>query len=158
MPNKFKHNKGFTIVELIIVLVLFAVLFSSTSIVFGNMLSEYGMGSEASKIVQFMREARMNAVSQKDNSEWGVNFITSGDPDRYIMFKGSSYLSRDPAFDIDFALPKNILIENINLGGGNEIVFNKRSGYTSNGGSFSYVNDNEQINFTINSLGLIDYK
>ena len=157
MNNKKHKTKGFTIVELIIVIMIFAIIFSATSIVFADMIGKYGINNEAIKLVQILRETRMNSVSQLDGSKWGIELVDYAEPHCYIMFKGESYPSRDPAADVVFTLPRSININNISLGGDNEIVFDERSGYTNNSGSFSLSNKDKQIGFTINDLGLVDY-
>jgi prepilin-type N-terminal cleavage/methylation domain-containing protein len=157
MLNVFKNNKGFTIFELILVIAIFAIIFSSTAIVFGNMLNENRLASKGYEIVQSLREARTNAVSQKENSKWGVYLETSTAPDRYIVFKGDSYASRDSAFDQTVIFSSSVIFSNIDISGGNEIVFGKRSGETENIGSFDLVTENERFNVTVNRLGLIDY-
>jgi prepilin-type N-terminal cleavage/methylation domain-containing protein len=157
MLKVFKDIRGFTVLELILVIAIFAILFSSTAVVFGNMLNENRLASKGYEIVQSLREARTDAVSQKENSKWGVYLDTSTDPDSYVVFKGDSYALRDPSFDLAVNFPTSVMISNIDIAGGDEIVFGKRSGETENTGSFSLTTEDEQFNITVNQLGLIDY-
>jgi prepilin-type N-terminal cleavage/methylation domain-containing protein len=157
MLNVFKNSKGFTIFELILVIAIFAIIFSSTAIVFGNMLNTHRLASKGYEIVQSLREARTDAVSQKENSKWGMYLQTSADTNRYIVFKGDSYASRDSMFDQAVILPESVTFSNIDISGGNEIVFGKRSGETENTGSFDLVTGEDKFSVTVNRLGLIDY-
>ena len=125
--------------------------------VFGNILTKQSLGSKGHEIVQTLREAHTNSVTQKGDSRWGVYINTSTDPDSYVLFKGNDYSSRSLKSDVLSYVPKSSYFLNINLGGVNEVVFDKRTGLPSNSGGFSISNDNEQLDIVINSLGLIDY-
>jgi prepilin-type N-terminal cleavage/methylation domain-containing protein len=157
MLNITKNTRGFTILELILVIAIFAVIFSSTTIVFGNLLNEHRLASKGYEIVQSLREARTDAVSRKGDSGWGVYLDASAHPDRYIVFKGDSYMSRDSSFDQTVIFPESVIFSNIGISGGNEIVFGKRTGETDDTGSFDLVTGEDKFGVTVNRLGLIDY-
>ncbi len=152
------NTKGFTFVELIIVFTLFSLLFGMGAMVMGNFTSSQGLRFGGDSIVQSLREAHTNSTSQYRDSAWGVYFDTATDPQRYVLFKGGTYASRDTSFDQITDFYKQVNFQNVSLsGGGQEIVFSKRSGFTSDDGTFQLVADSETYNVSVNSLGFVDF-
>ena len=158
MRIRLKQKKGFTLVELIIVIAIFSIIFTSSTLVFGNTIQRNSLRYNSYQLVQNMRELRTNSISQKGDSSWGVYFQNSSSPYGYTMFRGSSYASRDASYDLDFEFPEVLSFQQLSLGGSNEIVFDQSSGRTSNSGSLSISADSEVYSITVNQLGIVDYQ
>ncbi|MBN1258335.1 prepilin-type N-terminal cleavage/methylation domain-containing protein [Candidatus Peregrinibacteria bacterium] len=150
-----KSTKGFTLIELMITISVFALIFSSTAIVFGDFLGERRLASEGHKMVQLLREARTNAVSGLQGSSWGLYFDPSSDPDRYVFFKGGSYVDRDASFDLEMVFPTTVTFSAIDFGG-HEAVFEKRSGI-ANEGTLTLISDPDEFIISVNRLGIVNY-
>ncbi|MBN2087201.1 prepilin-type N-terminal cleavage/methylation domain-containing protein [Candidatus Peregrinibacteria bacterium] len=157
MNGKKASNQGFTLVELIVVIAIFVILFSTAVMVIGDTLNRHNLKNEGNQIVQTLREARTNAVAGRFNSKWGVYLNTSTNPDSYILFKGNTYSSRDSDYDLIRVFPSAVSFSNISISGGSEIVFDVRGGGTDNIGSLRLVTSNDQFGISVNRLGLIDY-
>ncbi len=153
---KSEIRKGFTLVELILTVTIFAIIFGSTAIVFGNLLGQRRLANEGYKIVQLLREARTNAVTGLQGSPWGMYFGPPSNPNQYILFKGDTYETRDPAFDLEILLPASVTFSVINFGGGNEADFHSQTGIT-NEGTLTLVSGSDEFTITLNRLGLADY-
>jgi len=155
--GRLNGKSGFTLVEMILTVSLFALIFASVSVVFANMVNAQGLLSKGNEVVQSLREARSNAVAQRENSDWGVRLDNISSPHQYIVFRGSTYASRDTSFDQVIIFPESVELDNISIGGGQDIIFIKRTGRTSQSGSFDLIADSETYTVSINSLGLVDY-
>ncbi len=99
-------------------------------------------------IVQALRRAQLKAMSVEADSTFGV-YISSN---QYVLFKGSSYATRDTAYDEVTDLPANLQISGLS-----EIVFSKLNGTTLNTGNITLTIDNRSETININALGRINY-
>jgi len=155
------QNRGFTIIELIIVITIFVIIFAGTSVVIANLYGKQNLKNHGLRLVDDLREAYTNSVSQKNNSTWGVKLDTTTNPDRYVIFKGTAYTLRDASFDRVVVFPAGVFLNQISLnGGGTELLFGQGSGRTSDYGSFrlatSETSDGTFL-INVNGLGLVDY-
>lgn len=99
-------------------------------------------------IVQTLRRAQLKAMSVEADSSFGA-YITSG---QYVLFKGSSYATRDPAYDEVFDLPDNLQVSGLS-----EVVFSKLRGTPSDTGTIILTIDNQTETININEIGRINY-
>jgi len=159
MHNPRVKTKGFTLLELTLVVAIFAIVFGSGSLVFGNILGKNALQQHGYQLVQNLREARTNSISQKGgNSAWGIYFANSSLPNNYTIFEGDSYATRNQNSDINFEFPNFLTITSINLSDSKEIVFEESTGNTVNKGQIVLTTDRLNYAVTINELGLIDYR
>ena len=78
-----------------------------------------------------MREARGQTLSSENSSQYGVHFTSS----KITLFTGSSYIV-GTSTNQDFNLTSTDTILTITLtGGGNDIVFNRLTGETTQNGT-----------------------
>jgi len=87
-----KNKKGFTLTELLIVIVIIMliIVFVYLSLFRRKGFSELYLTRD--QIVALLREAQNNAISQKQDSEWGVYFYNSStSPSFFSLFYGTSY-------------------------------------------------------------------
>jgi hypothetical protein len=94
------------------------------------------------------------SVSGLDDADHGIHFDETG----YTIFTGSTYDAQNTT-NVRKELPESMTIADINLSGGDDVVFEKSSGETDNDGTITIranVIDRE-ITITINSLGTINY-
>ncbi len=153
--DQFPMTKGFTLVELILVIGVFSLTFGMGSIALGNLVANQGLRVGGERMVQSLHEAHSFAVAQHWDSDWGIYLDTASDPEQYVLFKGGSYGGRDSSFDQINVFHKRVSITNISLnGGGQEIIFDKRSGRTSDYGSFRLISEGDQIDISVNAFGI----
>ena len=158
-PNhRNRCNHGFTFVEMAIVIAIFSVLFGTVTVALGNFLTNQALSTDGDNIVQTLREAHVRAVASEQDSSWGGYFDTASKPERATLFKGAGYADREPVFDQVTDLHSSTEFGPLLLnGGGNAVVFSKRSGMTTNDGLFSLVHQDQAFTVTINPLGLTDF-
>jgi prepilin-type N-terminal cleavage/methylation domain-containing protein len=157
MMKLIEKTDGFTLIELILVVGLFTIVFSSGAIVFGGLIQRNSLNYYGNQLVQMLREARTNAVVQKNDSSWGLHFNRVIPPYSYTFFKGESYAGRDPAFDLAIELPSVVTISQFDLGGSDEFIFNKSDGISLPSGTLSLTAENNVFSISVNSLGLVDF-
>jgi hypothetical protein len=98
------------------------------------------------------------SVAQVQNSGWGIYFDNSSEPNKYILFKGISYIARDSVFDQINELHSNVIYQVINLNGGaHDTVFSKRSGHTDQFGAIRLSYQDTVFDIDINAMGIVDY-
>ncbi len=158
--KNINNKKGFTLVELLIVIGILVIVISSTFIIQGGLLADTYLNTNTEKIIQTLRLAQMRSITRVKDSSWGVYFDedSGGTDDKFVLFQGSDYATRDSSYDIVSELPNIISLSNISLNGaGDDIVFDELTGETSNYGSLQ-ISDNLGNSYTIssNSKGVIE--
>ncbi|OGC56118.1 hypothetical protein A2797_02025 [candidate division WWE3 bacterium RIFCSPHIGHO2_01_FULL_48_15] len=113
---------GFTLVELLVFLGLAAVAGTISAPALFQFLSRGYFTNGVEVVVRTLRTAQAYSVSGRDDSSWGVHF----EPGKLVLFKGTSYATRDPSFDAETALNSSLVIE-----GWQDVYFNKLRGLPS---------------------------
>lgn len=142
------HQGGFSLVELIVVLGIFALLFSVSESVYTSFKSTSNLKIATGSVVEALRYAKTNSEMMKGDSRWGVEILT----DKLIIFKGGDYGNRDVLLDQSFDFPSGV-----KTGGMSEIVFEKMNGSPVNVGIITITNNSGSKNITINEKGTITY-
>lgn len=139
-----------TLLEVIIamsILIMLGVLSISSFIASRNVRD---LSTSGGNVLSMVRTAQSHTLAGKDNSQWGVRFEIT----QYILFRGSSFGAA--TFTEAFSLPSSIEIVNINLGGGQEVVFTRIEGKAAQPGTFDVRVKNAPINIfpiTVESSG-----
>jgi len=129
-----QKTKAFTLVELLVIIGIFAILMLLSAPVFRYFQSESDLINASEQVISVLRLAQSQTITSEGGSQYGVYFPS---PNQYLLFKGSGYSSRDPASDKVYFLPETITIYAVNLGVENEVVFDKIDGETADEGSIS---------------------
>ncbi|MFZ4631712.1 MAG: pilus assembly FimT family protein [Patescibacteria group bacterium] len=144
-----KKSSGFTLIEILLVLTTIGVLAAIIIPVSGFFYNRNNLDLAVKQVVSDWRRAQSLARGAEADSNWGV-YITSTSS---VTFKGSSYISRDSAYDES---------ENLNslgsVSGLTEVVFYKATGTPITNGTIILNSiNNESKNVSINSQGTISY-
>lgn len=158
MKGNSRHTKGFTLIELMVIISIFMLLVGSGSIVFGDMIGRNSLRYYGYRIVQDLREMRSTAVAGKQDAAWGVYFNSVSRPHGYVLFKGASFAGRDSAFDIEQELPKVLRLSRVNLNGFKEVAFSSSEGVPNHPGYLILNSDTGEYTININSFGLVEYQ
>jgi hypothetical protein len=108
-------------------------------------------------LVQDLREARTNSISQKQDASWGVHFHDSSLPHGYTFFKGDDYASRDAGFDRTLEFPETLVFNRVSLGQSKDIVFEKADGDPVGAGYLILQSERRDYVISINSFGFVEY-
>jgi prepilin-type N-terminal cleavage/methylation domain-containing protein len=131
------QKKGFSLIEILVVLGILAILGLISVSFFVFLQKESRLSNVSEEIISVLKVAQSKTLSSQEDSQYGVYFNSAVSPHQYILFKGSSYLSRDTAFDEIHLVPDITEFFQINTGGNNEIVFDRLTGSTENSGNIS---------------------
>lgn len=134
---KINKQKSFTVVEFLVVFSVLAVLIiiSAGAFILFQRKSDLNYGTE--EIINVLRIAQNKTLASEGTSQYGVYFDNITVPSQYTLFKGSDYASREISFDKVYKLSEKVEIYAINLGGGNEVVFERLTGNSNLSGDLS---------------------
>ncbi len=139
--QKLSESKsGFTIIEVLVVSAILAVLVTISVQSFFSIQKKTDVDGAVNEFTAVIKLAQSRTLASENEGQYGVYINTSPTPHQYIMFKGTSYTLRDPAYDTVYPLPKTVEFFGISLGGGNEIVFSKLTGESGVSGTVSLRN------------------
>lgn len=156
MTNKKNKIRGFTLLEVIIVVIIIAIALGFSVIYYQTSQGRADVNSQASIFISYLRLARSNAQSGLNGAANSVRLQSSS----YTFFEGEIFNESDENNETT-DLPAAITIQNINLnGGGTDIIFEKSTGETDTYGTLDFVssNANKTITITISSIGTINYQ
>ncbi len=112
--KKRKEQKGFTLIEVMLVVAMIAMLAGMTiPITFGS-LKKQSVEEESSKLLSVLRQTQAKSMKGRGDSPWGVYFT----PESYTVFKGNSYEERESIYDEVFEISPGM-----SVAGAPEIVF-----------------------------------
>jgi prepilin-type N-terminal cleavage/methylation domain-containing protein len=153
--KKINNQKAFTLIEILMVLGLFALLSAATFSVYGGLRIFSGINETVPEVVQTLRLARDYSRAGNGGAAYGVHFeINPSGDDSFTLYKGGSYAQREAVFDRVY-YPSKLLELSTTLKD-DEINFSKISGIPDNSGTISFLsNDNESKTVVINDLGFV---
>lgn len=156
----FIKNKGMTLIEVLIVIIIISIISSIVIINLSSFRDEQVLKNTASDVVSVLNKARQNTLSSLNSTNYNVHFEST----RVVLFAGSTYSSSDITNEpINFS-PK-VAIPNaggINIsGGGSDIKFERLTGGVINGTIDSTIvlqlvsDPSKQKIITISKVGVI---
>ncbi len=138
--------RGFTIIELLLVVSIISILAVVTSSVGSGFLVRNATKNTTQQLISDLRIAQLNSVSGKRDSSWGVKVGSK----RIVLFKGSSYSTRDQSLDEVFIVGSAININDA------EVVFQKITGNTAQAVLTISNNVGESTNVSVNEVGSVN--
>lgn len=139
--------KGFTLIEITVVVAISIALLVFSIPVVVHFLSYQTLQDTQATLVASLRQAHTNALYQKNDSAFGVRFLSGS----YVLFQGASYATRTASYDITTTIPASVTVSGIT-----EVVFTKRTGIPSTTGTILLQSGNRNRSVTINQQGSIE--
>lgn len=150
--NSLNSNKGITLIEIMIVIVVMAIVSAAAMPIFGNFYLSSQLDENSVRVIRTLRTAKDRSVAGVNNSQHGIKFQS----DSYTLYQGPSFALRDAAYDRTVVLD-NILTLTWNLSGSDEISFSKGTGKPDNTGTITLThNIKGSETITVNSYGLAE--
>lgn len=147
--------KGFTLIEMIIVIAITAILGSMAFVSFGRIINYTSIEGQAQSIRSHIERARIFTLASKNNSSFGVIFSSS----TARVYQGTTFVTASSSDQV-YVLDINESIININLGnGGSSIYFNKITGEPNATGTIvvtSKSNTDDRRTVIIYQTGIVD--
>lgn len=142
-------QKGFTLVEILVVFGVMGILFLILGSVSLNSLPKSQLSAEADTVEQTLRKAQAKSISQQADLAWGVH-LTSG---QITLFAGSTYVLRNVAYDEVHLFQTGIVQSGLS-----DIVFEYRTGETADTGTVTLTASStaETKILTVNETGRVN--
>ncbi len=134
-PAKREQSRGFTLIEILIVIGIAAIIFLFSAPYSLNFYKNQIVDDTQSNLIEVLQRARHNAILQKNDSDFGVKI--NNDEHNFVLFQGVSYDERVGAYDEVYDLIPSIVITDLT-----EIVFSKMTGLTETVGTTTITYDN----------------
>jgi prepilin-type N-terminal cleavage/methylation domain-containing protein len=151
MKLPVKCNKGFTIIELLMVVALVVVLSSISMPMYGQFQSETQVKEVSVDIVQALRLAREKSMAAINGDSYGV-YIKTGTSPNLILYKGPYYEARDENFDQPIPVNRNIIFATESL---QDVRFDPGTGETPTPGKIIISNSRTSKSININRFGIV---
>lgn len=149
-----KLGDGFTLIELLIVIAILATLAGIGLVIGADSYQRYVFRSERDTIVSVLGKARseaMNNIGALPSA--AVDHGVRIEPASIILFRGTSYATRNSAFD--FIVPRSAAVT---ASGVSEVVFAPLSGDVTTGiGTLALTDGRQSATITINGEGQINW-
>jgi len=127
-----KYHYGFTLIEILTVIATLGILTGVIAINFRNFQLNTNLNNETEKILNIAKLAQNKTLASENESNYGIHL----ESDSYTLFKGQTY-SAGSMDNLYYILSPDTEIYEINLNGsGQNIIFNRVTGETSQNGSF----------------------
>ena len=127
----FDFSRGFTLLEIILVIGIFTLIGAITLVSFISSRNVRELTSATQQALSVIRLAQSKTLGAEQNAQWSVHL----EPNQLVLFQGPTYAG-SPSTRA-YALHSSIEIANTALaGGGTDIVFKRITGGTSQSGMF----------------------
>lgn len=146
-------NKGFTLIEILIVVGISALLLSLGVMSLYGFHSSQTVDNEARRLVSVLKSAQEKSIGQDGDSRWGVSFVVTPGSYSYSLFREIPFLETE-FHDLKPAL--TMTITDI----GSSVLFTKATGKPVPAGNIE-LSDGNPANtktVTISPQGKIDYE
>lgn len=146
-------NKAFTLMELMMVIVIFSIILSVSFYFFSGFGKKEALEKDVAGLTAFIRNARLLSVVSKDASVFGIHL----ENDKAVLFEGSTYVPGGANEKILIFSPKVYLYSYSFNNGGVNIIFNRLTGNTANFGTvtLSLKDNSASTTITILKTGVI---
>lgn len=123
--------------EVVITVAIFGILSSIAVASFIFLQKNADLESNIREFSNILKFAQSRTLASESNNRYGVYVDTSVFPNKYTLFQGSNYVSRNSSFDQIYLLSQTTEFSGVNFNGGSEIIFDKLTGATSQPGNIS---------------------
>jgi prepilin-type N-terminal cleavage/methylation domain-containing protein len=145
LTSHFKVKAGFTLIELVVVMGIFAIMVGFASINLIHPQTQASLDTTLTSLVSDLKEQQIRAMTGDDKSAYGVHITANN----YTLFTGSSYSTGTEYFTVS-------LNSGLSISTPSDIIFAQRSGETTQA-TFTLTNStsSESKTIIINTLGAI---
>lgn len=133
MPHNISREKGFTLLELIVVIAIFSILGWLGITTFQSSQNTLALGSDSQVIIGTLTRARQSAIASNNRLPWGVHFTSTS----LTLFSGPTYNASSSSNAI-FNLSSQTYIASMSLNGtGSDVIFSQLDGAATSYGTIT---------------------
>ena len=146
-------QRGFTVIEMLVAIVIVILLASFLSGLFGSYLKRNALTNAEQMIRSLLQQARSSSLSSKNASSFGVYFASS----TITLFQGTTYASGD-ANNIVTSIAPYVSVSALNLGGVSQVVFDRLKGSADKTGTIEVsltASSSQKKTITIYGTGVV---
>lgn len=148
-------KRGFTLLEIMIVIGIMAIISAIILFSFGKLNSDQALDKDVLSVISLLNDARSLTLSSKGGTQYGVHV----EGDRVVLYKGATYSPSDPE-NVVQGLNSMVHISSYVLAGGaSDILFKRLTGNTEQSGTLTLSIRNDpsvQKNITIFETGIVE--
>ncbi len=149
-------HRGFTSLELLIVLALLILLAVSAAPIYSNFYVDTQHRQSQVQLVNIMRLAQQFSQGRVDGGTYGVYLDIQPGADQVILYQGDSYITRNTALDRVYVIDEAVSLSTTFTD--NEIIFDGK-GVPAQSGTITLTHATQGIRtISLNARGLIDYE
>jgi len=148
VPHNSMYNRGFTLLEMLVVIMLFAILGAFTVPYSARSYRNYQITSETKNVVNILRRAQISAMANTNQSRYGISFGSTS----YTLFQGSSFASRNATYDEVYPIATAISVS-----APAEIVFEQFSGKPATNSTITLTSREKIQSIIIGKEGTISW-
>ena len=150
-----QNNKGFTLLEILVVMGLLVVIAATPLFVDTNNFRGRSFQAEQSQLASALQTARARSFNNISQKKHGVA-INPGSFEGYVIFEGDSYATRDISKDEEIKASYTVTFAPLTP---DEITFEQLSGNANFNGDITITDSQRGIgsSITINSEGKISW-
>ena len=150
-PNtSIQGNRGFTLVEIILVVAIIAFIGALGVVVGIDTYSRYIFRSDVDKVTALLQKARSSAINNVNEKKYGVYL---GDTSNFVLFRGSSY---NPLDSFNYKVERSKAATSTNTCIASQVVFDQLTGNTM--GCEIIITEGSKVSTTtVNAQGGINY-
>ena len=153
---------GLTIIEIIVVIVIMIIALTTALPLYNRLQIAARLSDETSLLIQTLRLARERSLTNCNNNSHGLYFeVNPGGIDRYILYQGATYATRDSNYDriailskgLHFSFTDIVLINGDDV----DLHFAAGTGQVNDPGTIRLSHNSGQTSsLVINSLGSVE--
>jgi len=153
-PARIK--KGFTLIEIIIVVSIMVIVALISREFYGSFAMESSVENSAGTIVFDLRNARDKAMTGQGGNNWGIHFINSTNDYYQVFSSPTDYSHASKTIETTTYLSGNIKFSTPAESATADIIFTKLSGNATDT-SITIFSGQKQKTISVKTQGLIDY-
>lgn len=140
-------NKGFTFIELLLVISITLIIGSYSAVFFSRFISQNAVSNTQDQLTNQLRKAQLYAMMSKQNSNWGVNFSSN----TITLYQGNSFAARNTAFDEVFTVNNSVTVSGLS-----DTNFARMTGIPNTTSSVTVSGTGGSKTITVNSQGVVN--
>ncbi|MBI2484163.1 prepilin-type N-terminal cleavage/methylation domain-containing protein [Candidatus Uhrbacteria bacterium] len=155
---RIEQSRGFTLVELVIVLSIFLLLTVGSFSLFRNLQVSTNLNEQSAALIHALRAAQAQSLYGKGDNDHGIFFTAAPDGEEQIVsYEGPSHAARVPGSEVIYLFPSSIALSRQLSTSTPEIVFARNTGAPSATGTITLDLDGVgSRTISLNRLGTVE--